>query len=213
MMTNKSFSYPKIGLLLLCFLSFSVILATIFYNYDKSLVIHFNQLRNPFWDLFFLNITNSAGFIAYGTSIILLLLSFLIKERAVKYKFYKIALAGVFSGLAVTLLKNGIQRVRPFQLYPAIHSLGPGGGWSYPSGHTSDAFFLAAIIWLVYPNRRLLIVAVYLWATLVGISRVYLGVHYPSDVLAAVAVGSVSSLAAFVVLDWFIKRSSTGQFG
>ncbi|QEM06616.1 phosphatase PAP2 family protein [Mucilaginibacter rubeus] len=207
-MATSPISYPKTGLLLLFLLSSSTMLATIFYPYDKAIVIHLNQQRNYFWDTIFLNITNSAGVIAYGTVIVLLLSSFFIRQRKVKTEFYTLALAGIFSGLMVLTVKFAIKRIRPFHLFSAIHSLGPGGGWSYPSGHTSDAFFLATILWLLYPSRRLLVSLAYSWASLVGISRIYLGVHYLSDVLAAIAISSACSLAAFVLIQWVTKRKS-----
>lgn len=186
-------------------------LATIFYSYDKAIVIHINQQRNTFWDIIFLNITNSAGVISYGAVIISLFASFFIKQRKIRSKCYTIVLAGIFSGLLVLTVKYGIKRISPFHVLSAIQPLGPGGGWSYPSGHTSDAFFLAAILWLIYPKRRLLVGLTYFWATLVAISRIYLGVHYLSDALAAIAISSACSLAAFFLTSWIVQRKSSNS--
>jgi undecaprenyl-diphosphatase len=74
-------------------------------------------------------------------------------------------------------------------------------GWSFPSGHTLNAVTLAGLLaWLIGRRasgwRRVAFdVAVGLWAALVGLSRVYLGVHYPSDVLASLAAGGFYLLA------------------
>jgi len=80
-------------------------------------------------------------------------------------------------------------------------------GWSFPSGHTLNAVTLAGLLaWLIGRRlggwrRRAFAVSVGLWAVLVGLSRVYLGVHYPSDVLASLAVGGLYLLAG-----WGIQR-------
>jgi undecaprenyl-diphosphatase len=74
-------------------------------------------------------------------------------------------------------------------------------GWSFPSGHTLNAATLASLLaWLVGQRssgwrRVALYVGVGLWAALIGLSRVYLGVHYPSDVLASLAAGGIFLLA------------------
>ena len=66
------------------------------------------------------------------------------------------------------------------------------GSWSFPSGHTSSAFALATSLSIVYP-KWYVIVPSYLWASSVGYSRMHLGVHYPSDVLAGALVGTGSA--------------------
>jgi undecaprenyl-diphosphatase len=105
-------------------------------------------------------------------------------------------------GLAVSAalgqaLKHVFARPRP-HLLPWLTVA---EGWSFPSGHTLNAVTLAGLsAWLIGRRsgewRRVAFdVAVGLWVVLVGLSRVYLGVHYPSDVLASLAVGSLYLLA------------------
>lgn len=102
------------------------------------------------------------------------------------------ALAGV---LAYTLeralyflLKNGIQRDRPASRIDGYRAqITPSDRFSFPSGHTAAAFLFAALTASFYPD---LAPAVYVWASLVGLSRVLLGVHYPGDIAAGALLGS-----------------------
>ena len=108
------------------------------------------------------------------------------------------ALAPAVTGLIMDiplycLLKRRFSRPRPFQIYEAVSCMtAPPDRFSFPSGHTSVAFTLLVAIgavhaWLVLPLTLL--------ALLIGASRVYLGVHYPSDVLAGAALGSLCGSA------------------
>jgi undecaprenyl-diphosphatase len=101
-------------------------------------------------------------------------------------------------GLAVSAalgraLKHAFVRPRP-DLLPWLTVA---ESWSFPSGHTLSAVTMAGLLtWLIGRRssgwRRVAFgVAVGLWAVLVGLSRVYLGVHYPSDVLASLAAGGL----------------------
>jgi membrane-associated phospholipid phosphatase len=86
-------------------------------------------------------------------------------------------------------LKALIHRDRPFTTYPYIEKLSSGGDSSFPSGHTLEAFAMAAAISLLF-RRKKIIIPVYTWAVLVAYSRMALGVHYPSDVLAGILIGT-----------------------
>jgi undecaprenyl-diphosphatase len=86
-------------------------------------------------------------------------------------------------------LKALIDRDRPFTTYPYIEKLSSGGDSSFPSGHTLEAFAMAAALSLLYPRKKI-IIPVYAWAILVAYSRMALGVHYPSDVLAGIVIGT-----------------------
>ena len=99
------------------------------------------------------------------------------------------------SGIISTLLKHIIERPRPFDLYPELEKLSAGGSFSFPSGHTADAFAFATAICIAYP-RWYIIIPAFTWAGSVGYSRMDLGVHYPSDVMAGVIIGAATAVIA-----------------
>jgi undecaprenyl-diphosphatase len=102
-----------------------------------------------------------------------------------------------YSGLASIALCGGItfvmkytiNRDRPFITYPDIEKKSDAVSPSFPSGHTSGAFSTATSVSLAYP-KWYIIVPSFTWAGTVGYSRMHLGVHYPSDVLAGAVIGS-----------------------
>lgn len=99
--------------------------------------------------------------------------------------------AGSFaSNVAITyLLKKSINRKRPGETDPNFTVLTPASSRSFPSGHTSEAFSMATSLSLEF-KKWYVIVPAYTFASLVGYSRMYLGAHYPSDVIAGALVGS-----------------------
>lgn len=96
------------------------------------------------------------------------------------------------------LLKALIRRDRPFVRMPECESIiQPSDKFSMPSGHTAAAFLMAGVISYFYIEYMLL---VHIWACAIGTSRVVLGVHYPSDVLAGAMLGSGAFLLSLSIL-------------
>ncbi len=95
------------------------------------------------------------------------------------------------------LIKRGTKRLRPFENNRAIaHLIAPPDKFSFPSGHTAGAFIMAGVLGNFLP---MLLIPLFLWAIVVGLSRIYLGVHYPSDVIAGAVLGISSAQFGIII--------------
>jgi len=158
--------------------------------------------RNPLFDSFFIFITNTAAVIAFGIPVILLITAIIKKNNVLRREALMILLSVAISAIVANLLKYAVDLPRPYEIYPFIVKLSSGGSPSFPSGHTADAFAFAVALGLVY-RKWYLYVPCLVWAALVGYSRMNLGVHFPSDVLAGAIIGIVSA----IVYIGLIKRN------
>ncbi len=169
-------------------------------------IVHFiNRLRNPFMDYFNVGVTY-LGSDVFALGVILALI-FLPQDF-----FRPFAIQGamtlVISTLVVQVMKRLIRRKRPFEYSDKLRSIRIGvDPFSFPSGHTAAAFGLATSINLIIVSPLIQFIFLFL-ALLVGFSRVYLAVHYPSDVIAGGIIGSVFAILVHVfipemaVLSW-----------
>jgi undecaprenyl-diphosphatase len=91
-------------------------------------------------------------------------------------------------------IKKLVKRQRPFLTDIRLTPVYRPGEYSFPSGHTSSAFSAVTALSRAYP-KWYVIAPSFLWASAVGYSRMYLGVHYPTDVAAGAALGVGTSFA------------------
>ena len=119
-----------------------------------------------------------------------------------KWKGYQLVSAYIANAIIVSAMKHLVNRERPFVHNPLIEKLTSGGSPSFPSGHTADAFVIAMSVALI-GTRRWIVAAVWIWACLVGYTRMALGVHYPSDVIGSLLIGSVN---AYWVHLFFLRK-------
>lgn len=174
-------------------------------NLDASILYFMqNHIQNHFFNpiMIFFTTLGNMGLIWIIIAIVLLF----------SKKFRKVGILMFCALIINTILGEGIlkhlfQRPRPFNTLPGLHLLIKAPtSYSFPSGHTSSAFACAIV--LAYYIRKAAIPAIIL-AIIIGFSRVYLTVHYPSDVIAGMVLGIISALITIYAYSKYCKRNKT----
>lgn len=172
-------------------------------NLDGGFLLFLQEsVRNPILDniMIFITSLGNGGMIWIAATIALL-----IPKKTRK--------AGVVSAVALlgsliinnNIVKNIVQRPRPFVTFTDLQIIIPTPSeFSFPSGHTSSSFAAAAVFYRHLP-KKLGLPAVIL-AGLIGFSRLYVGVHYPTDVIAGVLMGILLSYLAEYLVNLFVKK-------
>lgn len=167
-------------------------MSSIIQSFDAAVFNFFNHTLAAYWlDYIMVMVTQFGNGWAFG-----ILAAVLLRQTFKRQNFGKYI--GAFSGLAVggiinASLKYGVARPRP---YRSAEYLGEPVRLvneiltknSFPSGHTFTAFAIASLIACFRPK---LAVPAYLLALLVGISRIYLAAHFPTDVLVGAIFGTI----------------------
>lgn len=202
-MKNRNTVFTKVNLIVLLFCMTFVNAQ----NIDINILRDINVDRNMNLDPTFKLVTNSAVPISVATPIILYSVALIKKDGTIKKHAIFIGETFLVNAFITTALKHTIKRGRPFETYPDIDQAASSLGKSFPSGHTSLAFATATSLSLSYP-KWYVIAPSFVWAGAVGYSRMHLGVHYPSDVLAGAIIGSGSAYLSYKVNKWINKKSS-----
>jgi undecaprenyl-diphosphatase len=150
------------------------------------------------------------GWVTVLVCVAFLLFQFFVLRQRRELLVYVAAVAG--AGLLNELLKAVFRRARP-----TVHRIAEAHGFSFPSGHSMISFALfgmsAYFVWKHVPTgagRSAVLAAAALLVLLVGLSRIYLGVHYPSDVIGGY-LASGAWLAAAIRADQRLRRARDGD--
>ncbi len=157
-------------------------------NLDIDLLRKINLNRNQNLDGTFKFISDSDTPVIFAGPLTVLSVGLINKDKPTIQKGLVMTGTLFLNGGITTIMKYSFKRPRPFVTYPEIQKLDKAGSYSFPSGHTSSAFAFATSICLAYP-KWYVIAPSFAWASLVGYSRMHLGVHYPSDVLVGALIG------------------------
>lgn len=140
-------------------------------------------------------------------SAVLVLLALLLGSPSVRRTMLMLLLSMATAWLIARLIRWGFPAPRPFQLNLGTLWVQHGGRASFPSQHACGAFALAMALSLGVTRHRKALVAL-AWTAAIGIawSRVHLGVHFPSDVMAGAVVGISSALLIWNIAFWLRSR-------
>jgi membrane-associated phospholipid phosphatase len=170
-------------------------------NWDINLLQNINP-QNPNSNTF-KTISNTAEPLCVAVPISMYALSLINNNQHLKKKAYQLVASLAVNAVATEGFKIIVNRDRPFVTYPStVFPISTDEkNKSMPSGHTSFSFTTATSVYLMYPKWYVALPA-FAWATSVGYSRMYLGLHYPSDVLMGAVVGSSSA----IITNWARKN-------
>lgn len=184
-------------------------------QYDKSLMLFLNGMHNAFFDKIMWVISARDTWIPLYIALLVWLI-----WKSGKTSVYPILFALVAVGLSdfisVHAFKEVFHRLRPChdpeigQMMHLLHHY-CGGLYGFVSSHAADTFSLAVFLSLVIRSKWFAVCMIG-WAAVVSYSRIYLGVHYPGDILGGALLGSFIAYMSYQLLLRFLpKGNNTGS--
>ena len=175
-------------------------------NLDTELFVYLNSLGIPLFDNFWILLSSrEANIFFYST-----LLLYYFYSKSLKFKFSELFYLLILIALMITvtdqtanLFKDSFQRLRPCYNEMIKDSLrlvkeSCGGKYGFFSAHASNSFTLAVFFGLLYKNKfKHLIYLSLLYASLISYSRIYLGVHFPLDIIFGTTFGIIIGILTF----------------
>jgi membrane-associated phospholipid phosphatase len=150
---------------------------------------------------FFKLMSGTATPISLGTPLTLWVTGMITKNNKLKKDALFTLESFAISQTITFATKAIVNKPRPHEYDPTLIALKNAKNGSFPSGHTAEAFATATSLTLI-SHKWYVAVPAYTWASVVGYSRLYLGVHYPSDVFAGALVGTGSAYLSYKLNKW-----------
>ena len=154
------------------------------------------------------NLSSTSKYISVGVPVGYFVAGLIHDNKDLKQKALYTAATILFNTATTTLLKNVVKRDRPYHTYTGIFPDKLETDYAFPSGHTSSAFATATSLALTTKKWYVTVPAL-AWSAGVGYSRIYLGQHYPSDVIMGALVGSGSAIICHWASKQLIKRKKS----
>lgn len=182
-------------------------------SYDQELFLFLNGLGDSSWDGFWLFMTDKWSSIPLYLALLVFCL--------IQFKWKKTVLILILVALMITvsdqlanLFKYGLERLRPCH-NPEIEAKMRlvksycGGKFGYFSAHAANSFVVVTFFSLIFKEiYKWLPIVLIIWGIIVAYSRIYIGVHYPLDVITGITIGMLIGLLFYMIYRGIIKRFS-----
>ncbi|WP_432222297.1 phosphatase PAP2 family protein [Flavobacterium sp. TMP13] len=168
---------------------------------DTKLFVFLNSLGSENFDAFWLIVTKQA----YWTPFFLLLFYLIYKKLGVKQTLFLILFIAILitcTDQLTNLIKNSVQRLRPCnnpEINDFIRIVQVRKSFSFFSGHASNTMAVATFLYCVLNKHFKYFYVLFLWPLVFAYSRIYLGLHYPLDILSGYAAGAILGFLIFKI--------------
>ncbi len=177
-------------------------------NTDKDLFLCLNGMHNGFFDSVMPYLT---GFWVWIPLFIWWLYEVYKRHKLKTIAILFFAVALIFaSDQSANVIKKSVKRYRPthnIEIQEKVHVFDDyrGGEFGFVSGHASTSFAIAVFVFLLMrPDKKLFLLSLFLWACITAYSRIYLGVHYPLDILGGALLGSLIAFIFYKIYSKFV---------
>jgi len=180
-------------------------------NWDKSLLLYLNGMHTNFFDFVMYWISNKFIWIPFYLFLIYLITKNY-KWRTIDIIIGVALLITISDMSSVYLFKEVFHRLRPCQdpeMRPLVHLVNDecGGLYSFVSSHAANTFALSFFLIIVLGEKvKYLTLGMIIWASVVSYTRIYLGVHYPLDVLCGAILGIAIGLGIGKLFMWYYLK-------
>ncbi|MFC4636259.1 phosphatase PAP2 family protein [Dokdonia ponticola] len=160
-------------------------------DWDKELFLYLNRLSIGNWDHFWLFVTKIENWIPLYILFFFLFWKKLPRKKALLATLFTFILMGLTLGLT-NLVKNSVARIRPSNepdFNGLVKVLQENPDFSFFSGHSAVSFAVSVFVILILKSHTKWIWGILIWPFLFALSRIFVGVHYPSDLLVGAIIG------------------------
>ena len=166
---------------------------------DQQLFVFLNGLGSEKFDVLWLFITKQSNW----TPFFLLLLFFVYKKMGIKQTLFIVLFIAVlitFTDQTTNVIKNAVQRLRPCNnkdIMGYIRIVKSSETFSFFSGHATNSMAVATFIFLLFKSKFKYLGFLFLWPIVFAYSRIYLGLHYPLDIISGYIFGAFSGFLCY----------------
>lgn len=185
-------------------------------NWDKKCFVFLNNLGSPFFDGFWLKATKEI----YWLPLFLFIFYLLYKNKGLKTTLYTLLFVAVLILLSDQLangFKHGFKRLRPcndLEIQSLIRVVKSSHSYSYFSAHASNSMAVSLFIFMILKKYYKYLYLLFIWPLIFAYSRIYLGLHFPLDIISGYIAGVVLSYLwykVYIKFEDYLQDSAHGE--